>query len=156
MRARDLTQERARGVRGATRSGPRSALVRGATGRVQARVARVAFPPQRHAAPVLHALERAAFLVDLRRRAEAEAPEDRQRRAPALQRVLEIEALDRDGQREPAAPSGESACEAEQRETRRPGRERALDVPLAVERGEPARNLVGVAPKVRDALLGLP
>src|SRR5690606_38364095 len=82
--------------------------------------------------------QRVALALDLLLGPEAEPAQDRKRRAPALQRVLEQEALHRDRQREPAPPARECEREAAEAEQRRQRLDRALDVPFGVDLVEPA------------------
>src|SRR5574338_87791 len=103
-----------------------------------------------------HCAQRVAFLLDLLLRAEAEAPQHRQRRTPALQRVLEEERLDQHGEAQPAAPAREPGAEAGEREARREQLEGALDVPLAVEALEPLADARGIAADLVDALRDIP
>src|SRR5574338_509636 len=100
--------------------------------------------------------QRVAFLLDLLLRAEAEAPQHRQRRTPALQRVLEEERLDQHGEAQPAAPAREPGAEAGEREARREQLEGALDVPLAVEALEPLADARGIDADLVDALRDFP
>lgn len=71
------------------------------------------------------------FLVNLGGRANTQTPKQRQRRAPALQRMLQQKRADGRRQHQPATIYRGAQDHAGQRYGGRVGLERALDVPLA-------------------------
>ena len=94
-------------------------------------------------------LQRIAFLVDLRLGAEAEAPKQRHRRAPALDGMLQQKARHDGRQREKAAIDKRSQAQADERHCGGIGLEGPFDIPLAVEIVEPPVN--GRAPRGGEA-----
>ena len=82
--------------------------------------------------------ERRALQIDLALRTDAAAAEDRQRRTPALQRVLKQESRDYGRKSEPAPVHGKSEPERHQDEGCGVRFQRPLDVPFAVEFFKPS------------------
>jgi hypothetical protein len=86
------------------------------------------------------------LVLDLAVRAHPQAAEERHRRAPPLHGVLEEERRHGEGQREEAAMDRRAERGPRERERRRVRLDGPLDVPLAVEGGEPGAHGPGVAP----------
>lgn len=80
--------------------------------------------------------QREALGEDLARSAKAEAPQDRHRRTPALQRMLQQERADGRGEKQEPHVHERPENDADEADDRRIGLDRALDVPLARELAE--------------------
>jgi len=89
-------------------------------------------------------LQGVALKLDLTSRTEAEAPKNRQGRAPALHGVLEEERGHRQGQGKPPSIRGQAQHRSGERQRRGVGLQRPLDVPLRVELAQPATDVLRV------------
>src|SRR5262245_7619228 len=78
-------------------------------------------------------LEGVAFLVDLWRRPEAKPAEERHRRTPTLDGMLQQEARHRGREKKPPAVHGGAKGEADEAGDGRIGFQRPLDVPLTIQ-----------------------
>lgn len=110
---------------------------------------------------VMQALEVAAqglqshpLLVDLIGSPEAQGTQDRNGRAPALNRVLEQKASHEHGQRHPAAVVDEAQRQSSESQARGIRLDRALDVPFAVQFPQAGRDAGGMPREAADPIFG--
>lgn len=82
-------------------------------------------------------LERIPFVADLPCRSDAHAAEHRQGRTPTLHGMLEEKRRDESGQEIPAAVHETSQAQSDQRDEGGVAFERPLDIPFAIQLGQP-------------------
>src|SRR5687767_10069181 len=89
-------------------------------------------------------LEGVAFLFDLVGGPEAQTPQRRNRRAPALDRMLEKESGNQRRKEKPPLAAAHAKRYSREGQSRRVRLDGALDIPLDVKLAQPLRNFIGM------------